>query len=499
VFSIIALLITAAREARAEILGNITPLGIVLLNVAANFAPWPGPLPLSLGWAAQMVPIPPGPLRTLLNLLLLYAPALLALLLQHRGPPGSAGLRFVLGAWVCWVGIAALVGPGWAVARDFSAGNPLQWMAAGFSAFAAMHLAMLALNLLGTIAEDGSDAARSIARSVRVDGLPLKWVVGIGAAFWVAAYAFRRFTVEIEFDITSAALIAAAFALSSLVSRMARDSAAELPRAGASLAAAGPVTLFAVVFGALAVLVWRETPSARVASQVAVSAATGQAYVPTPQPGLTLHYPEADLHAELKRELERHGVPFTAQRIGGQEYLRVDEAHRGAAQKAIEVIEGPPMGKHSVQFRHSFKEEAFTAWLDAHGVAWRKVRRRHEHYLTWDDGPHHDWLSRAFDDEQQHKYAGIDYHALYVALQSPQPLMLDGVAAFRTPDQHDRFLAWLREQGIKPREVTRGDIRFVEWEPSRAKLLEDYIRHAHTQCWQAAREKSGQPPPAGAC
>ena len=494
VFSVIALLFVAARDALAEILDTITPLGIVLLNVAVNVAPWPGPVPLSLVWFAASSPVAPGIARTALNLVVLYAPALLALWLQWRGPPGNPGARFVLGAWVCWIGIAAVIGPGWTAFLEFEARDPASWVASALAAYFLHHTLMLALNLLASATGKDDDAARSIARSVHVDRMPLPWVIGVAAAFGILAYAFRSLAIAWDFEVTSTILVAAAFGIGSLAARR-WPTASRQPAPG--LSPAGPVTIL-LLAGAVAGLgyVQGHLPPSGAAS----GAPTAVAQEPQAAPELMLHYPESDLHAELKSILRRDGVPFTLQRIGGREYVRVEREHREAAQRSVAEIEGPASLGHNAQFRQEGREREFTAWLDRHGVGWRKVRRRHDHFLVWDDGPHHGWLLRAFDDEREAKSAGVDYHALYVRLQDPAPLALDGIAAFVSAEHLARFSAWVRDKGVALREVERDGRRFVHWNPPPPGLMKEYISWARDACWRAEREKrGGAPVPAAAC
>lgn len=472
VFSVIALLFVAAREARAEILDTITPLGIVLLNIAVNFAPWPGPVPLSLGWLTDWIPVPPGFVKTALIVLGLYAPALLALWMQWRGPPGHPWARFALGAWVCWVGIASVIGPGWAAFMDIEAGDPRTWIAAALAAYFLHHTVMLALNLLSTATGKDDDAARSIARSVHVDRLPLSWMLGIATAFGVAAYVFRRLVIAWDFEVTSTIMIAAALWLGFVVARRGPTAAAQ-PAPGLASAGRAGVFLMLGVFVAFAFmqvhLPHRDTRA---------GSATGHHPAPRMPPELMLHYKEPELHAELQSLLKRDGVPYTLRKIGGKEYVRVEKEHREAAQRVVDEIRGPASLGHNVQFKEEAREREFTAWLERHGVGWRKVRRLDERYLQWDDGPHHGWLLRAFNDERDAKAAGVDYHALYVVLRNPSPLTMDGVAAFVTPAHHERFASWLRDQAVAHRVVDRGGVRFVEWDPPPAGLLQAYIRQA---------------------
>lgn len=228
VFAIAMLLVSASYTARERILGTITPLGIVFLNIAANFAaPGSGPLPLSFAWLAQHIPVPWGPLRVALNLLVLYWPALLALAALRKGPPGHPMVRLVLGAWVCWVGIAALAGPGWQAMSKFQLDNPALWLGAVAASYASLHLAMLTLNFFFIIADKEQEGARSIARSIKVDVMPPLIALALGVLFWAGVYLLMRLPWPGEYKASLA--IAAAFALGALARQAPVPAPAPLP------------------------------------------------------------------------------------------------------------------------------------------------------------------------------------------------------------------------------------------------------------------------------
>jgi heme/copper-type cytochrome/quinol oxidase subunit 2 len=272
VFAMASLLLTASYFARDQILGSITPLGIIFLNIAANFARAEGPLPLSLGWLARLIPAAPGPLRLGLSLLILYSPALLALAALRKGPPGHPLVRLLLGLWVCWVGIAAFAGPGWKALSQFDFARPTQWLVSVAAAYAAVHVMMLALNFVFAVTDRSDDMARSIAHSVTIDDMPLRNALLLGAAFWVGVYLFMRVPVP-EPDKTIL-LIAAAFGLGALLEARASrrepgegaigvkpgaEPDAEAPRF--SFALFRMSLLYLVVLGPLAVLAWRQQAS----------------------------------------------------------------------------------------------------------------------------------------------------------------------------------------------------------------------------------------------
>ena len=272
VFSVAMLLLGAAYLAREQVLTSITPLGIVSLNIAANFVDFGGPLPLSLGWLAALIPIPYGPLRIALNLIVLYAPALLALAALRRGPPGDPWVRLVLGAWVCWVGIAALAGPGWEVLSQFRADDPTQWLACIATAYAAVHVSMLALNLAFVLSGRDDAPARSIARSVRIDHTPVWRALLVGAAFFAGMHVLVGLPLAAE-DKAGLA-IAAAFVLGSIArSKPERDRRADAAATFGTLKEektsrqsvpsvqsfkmAGTYLVFAAVMGLASFIAWR--------------------------------------------------------------------------------------------------------------------------------------------------------------------------------------------------------------------------------------------------
>jgi hypothetical protein len=276
VFSIAMLLISAAYFAREQILTSITPVGIIFLNIAANFVDFDGRLPLSLGWLAALIPIPYGLPRIALNLIVLYSPALLALAALRRGPPGDPWVRLVLGAWVCWVGIAALAGPVWNAISQFRADNPMQWLVCIAAAYAAVHVSMLALNLLFVLSGNDDNSARSIARSVRIDHMPVLRALLIGAAFWAGTYVFVGLPLAGQYKAGLA--IAAAFVLGSMMkSRPAPDLRVEAEQTSEmasdestsrdslqpvkSFKAAGSYLVFLALMGFISFFSWRQQSS----------------------------------------------------------------------------------------------------------------------------------------------------------------------------------------------------------------------------------------------
>lgn len=285
VCAMVALLYFAAYYARSQILGAITPLGIILLNVAANLAPADGPMALTFAWVASVIPLPYGPLRVGLNLLVLYSPGLMALFLLVQGPPGSPLLRYVLGGWVCWVGIAAVTGPGWQMIKDFHYDQPIDWLAAALVAYAALHVTMLALNLVISLADE-RDGPRSMARTVRVDRMNPVLALGLGLAFFAAARAFLARSGSDDFK--TGTLIAAAFIVASVLAprRVPIDPAEEAGMHATYLPKVGLAIYFAALVGGALYWSWGFNPATK-AKAVRVDPATGMAArqkesVPTP-------------------------------------------------------------------------------------------------------------------------------------------------------------------------------------------------------------------------
>ncbi|HET7730612.1 MAG TPA: hypothetical protein VFK48_11325 [Usitatibacter sp.] len=345
VFCILGVLCAAAQMAREEILGTITPLGVILLNVAATFAAGASPLPMSLAGLARLLPLPPGPALTAASIAIGYAPAWIALYLLRRGAPGHPLLRFLLGAWCCWIGIAAIAGPGWSAMAEFRTGEPARWIAAGFAAFAAVHLVMLALNLVLVFSARDEQGAWSLARSVRVDSMKASHALGIGVAFWALSFAWAR--TPFAYDLKAGALLAAAFALGSL---LARGPAASGEAPAAMQPEPRPFPLGLVVgFGfplaivaAIGLWAWRDLSSeARLAEEVPfdVPAGTTLRVADGSFGAVKLRYPELELHAELKRRLYEQGVTYAVSTVDGSEVLIVGARDRSLALKAIGQVE----------------------------------------------------------------------------------------------------------------------------------------------------------------
>jgi hypothetical protein len=498
VFSMATLLISAAYFAREEILGTIAPAGIVFLNIAANVAPAGGPLPLSLVWLAALIPVPYGAVRVALNLLVIYSPTLVALYLLRKGPPGNAALRYILGAWVCWVGIAAIAGPGWEIVRDFRLEDPARWLASGFAAYAFMHVVMLALNLVISVASDEDDAARSIARSVRVDSMPPSIALALGMAFWLGTFLFMR--LPLDPDLKAGAVLAAAFGLGSVLAR--RRPEVETGEEEPQTRALGFVGLLAtyLAFGGTLLWLWvTQDPARRAATQVLLNPVTGiQLEVRAPVPGMTLRYPQPELHERLKELLAKEGVPFTTLKIRGEEYLRVADEHGEAAKRAIAAIEGPALpSERSTLFKGEPRDHEFTRWLTDKGVKWELVKKQRDTWLVWEAGPRHEWLHDAFVSGQSLRWLGVDYYALKViAPKDPtRDLDKDRSAAFDTPEHRASFVTWLQKRGIKPQSRSRDGHEFIVWQSAEAGLLNDYIGEMRHKCldeyravWDAAQK-----------
>jgi hypothetical protein len=344
-FCIFGVLAAAARMAREEILGTITPLGIILLNVAATFAAGAGPLPMSFAGLARLLPLPPGPALTAASIAIAYAPSWIALYLLRRGTPGHPLLRFLLGAWCCWIGIAALAGPAWTAMAEFRADEPARWIAGGFAAFAAVHLVMLAMNLVVVFSARDEQGAWSVARSVRVDSMKPSHALGIGLAFWALSFAWAR--TPFDYDLKAGAMLAAAFALGSLLAR--GPVAIDEPPA-ATQRAPRPFPLRLVVgFGfpiailaAIGLWAWRDlSTEARIAKEVPfdVPAGTTLRVSQGSFGAVRLRYPEIELQAELKRRLYEAGVSYGVATEEGREVLIVGARDRSLALTAIGQVE----------------------------------------------------------------------------------------------------------------------------------------------------------------
>jgi hypothetical protein len=261
VFSMLMLPFAAILVAREEILGTITPLGIILLNVAANAADRVSSVPLSFAWLLPYVPLPYGPVRLPIDLFILYLPSWGALWMLHRGPPGRPLLRYLLGAWVCAVGVLSIVGLGWKTISGLRLDDPSGLLASAFAVYAAVHALLLALNLFASVGGGSEDeaAARSIARSVRVDRMPVGRAAAIGLAFWAVAFAWMRTPLSPE--LKASVVLGVGFALGPLLARRsggwASDADEVAPR-GYSLSTAALLAMAAGLALVLGVWAWRD-------------------------------------------------------------------------------------------------------------------------------------------------------------------------------------------------------------------------------------------------
>lgn len=331
------LLLVTAYLARDYILGGVTPAEIVFLNIAANFAPPVGPIPVTFAWLARLLAGPDGETNAALNLLVLYWPALLALGLLARGPPGNPLLRLILGIWACWVGLGTVAGPGWELARDLRLDDPGLWLASGIAAYAVMHSLMLALNLFMAPADD---SAASIARSVRVNGMKAWLAAGSGVAFWAASYQFVGAAHRLSPEIVAACLVAAAFGLGSLLAplfpvRAGADEAAERESRGLGGVAATALVI-AAFFGS--VLWSTQTFERRSYRQARLDPGTGASgHVRTVHP-MFIRYPDERRQAVVKQRLAKAGVPFTTTQRDGVEHLVVGGEHEQAVLKVLASI-----------------------------------------------------------------------------------------------------------------------------------------------------------------
>jgi NADH:ubiquinone oxidoreductase subunit 6 (subunit J) len=183
----VAVAFAAAVVAREQILGSISALGIIFLNIAVNFAP-EGPLPLRLSWLEMFYWELSGHRRAVLDAAVLHLPALLALLLLLAR--GSSVLGFLLGLWASWIGIATLAGPAWQAFTQFRPSEPLQWLWLLAAAYAAVHVGLLALNFV--FAATDRHTARSMARSVITGQRSALAALLWGFGFWVVMYLLQR-------------------------------------------------------------------------------------------------------------------------------------------------------------------------------------------------------------------------------------------------------------------------------------------------------------------
>lgn len=469
VFSMIGVSLAAAYFARDEILGTITPLGIILLNIAANFADRYSAVPMSFAPLLQWVPFATSPLGLPLRLLVLYAPSWIALWLLHRGPPGAPLLRYLLGAWVCFIGIVSVAGPGWAVMSGFRIDEPARWLASGFAVYAALHMLMLALNLFAGVAGGEEDRARSIARSVRVDATPPLRALLVGLAFFAACFIWTR--LPLAGELKAGGLLAAALALAPLLARLPQGVPEPgddgLAARGLPLGLTGRLVFFAVVVGALVLWLWPGLDP----SPPRVPAAA-------PPKDIVLQYHEPRLQAALKQGLSGAAIPYKVDSHRGREFLRVAVEHREAVKKVTEAIEGPPLPQNrAMQFTKPGLQQSFSAWLERKGVKWEVVHKQLQPYFVVEGVPGHEMLYMAFSDSERDKRLGIDYHGVYVVTRRPgADLDPQRVAAFESAEHRARFEAWLRARGIEPTRAAHDGVDFVAWRDAAPDLLAQYVR-----------------------
>ncbi len=515
--AMLGLMVSASRRARDEILGAITPAGIVLLNVAVNMAGFLGPLPMNFAWLAMQIPVPYGPLRIALNLLVLYAPALLALFLMHRGPRGGAFLRFFLGLWVCWVGIAALAGPGWHALKAFRLDDPSSWLISSLAAYAALHLGMLALNLMAVAFESRGEHAESIARSVRVDSMRPIYAILMGIALWAAARQLMR--LELSPDTTAAVILAVPFAVGELLAR--RRASPELEAADERLRTAGPalkaaagVALVAVFLAAIGLGLWRSPERLPgYGGHMFVNTVTGTAWDPHKGTSILIGYAEPDRHASLRRGLERDGIPFAVQSLNGREVFRVKAAHRAAALRVRAAIDSQPSApaakaaavgvrspdspppRRSMALVGAPRDEAFTAWLTAKGEKWRIQTFAGVPHALWEDLPGSEIMVHAFDMEQAGRPLGIDHYATEIsARRSSSGLDPNRSATFDTAEHRLRFERWLQANDIAFRHVEDQGRLYVVFDSQFMNTVNEYVQE-----WSYRCRKQSPPPADGSC
>jgi hypothetical protein len=104
----------------------------------------------------------------------------------------------LLGAWVGWIGIAALAGPVWQALSGLAWHSPAAVLASLAASYMAIHLLMLALNFVSLFGSGDDATARSVANSVRVDMLRPSAGLGIGVAFWAALWLLARLDIAPE-------------------------------------------------------------------------------------------------------------------------------------------------------------------------------------------------------------------------------------------------------------------------------------------------------------
>lgn len=470
VFSMLMLPFAAILVAREEILGTITPLGIILLNVAANAADRVSSVPLSFAWLLPYVPIPYGPVRLPIDLFIMYLPSWAALWMLHRGPPGRPLLRYLLGAWVCVVSALSIVGLGWKAISGLRLDEPSALLASAFAVYAAVHALLLALNLFASVGGGSEDegAARSIARSVRVDRMPVGRAFAIGLAFWAVAFAWMRTPLSPE--LKASVVLGVGLALGPLLAGKPGERPAgadEVAPRGYSL---GTAALLAVAAGLALVIglwAWRDLNA-----QAARQTASAQ-----PSNEFILQYHEPALQDLLKRRLDEAGVPFRVDMYRGREFLRVANEYRERANAVSAQIDGPPLPKSGgMQFSSPGRQAAYSAWLDRKGVKWEVVTKQLKEYFVVEEAPGHEFLYTAFN-ESENDRLGVDYYAIYVVARRPGvDLDLQRIAVFAFPQQRDAFESWLRGKGIGPRRVTREKVEFVTWQSAEPGLLAEYRR-----------------------
>jgi hypothetical protein len=178
-------LIFAPIMAAAHIHGSLTAVGIVVLNVAVNLAP-PGKVPASLACVAAFIPIPEGPLRVTVDLAVLHLPALAALGLLAKGPPGGVRIRLLLGAWLCLVGVASLLGPIWQLLASEADSGPVLW--AGFAILGVLGVEVVMLVVSYLFALTGSEPnIQALVRSVRFGRESVALALATAAGFALLA------------------------------------------------------------------------------------------------------------------------------------------------------------------------------------------------------------------------------------------------------------------------------------------------------------------------
>jgi len=265
-------LMFAPVMAAAHIHGSLTAVGIVVLNVAVNLAP-PGKVPASLAWLVAFIPIPEGALRVTLNLAVLYLPALAALGLLAKGPPGGARTRLLLGAWLCLVGVASLLGPVWQLLASEAGSGLVLW--AAFAILGVLGVEVVVLFVSFLFALTGSEPnIEALVRSVRVGRESVPLALATVAVF--ALLARQLLNLPLSDETKSSAVLGAGWIVAAGFA-MRRDEAAAdepLPDVVQSALPSARRLLLAVaigVFGCLMVFAVLNVPGAR----FPVDAATG--------------------------------------------------------------------------------------------------------------------------------------------------------------------------------------------------------------------------------